>query len=57
MKKKTSEKRIDKTTFRNEGLSEPTINAEVEPRKSKRSRISKSFGPNFTTYALEASNI
>ena len=37
---KISEKRTHETTFRDEGPSEPTIDAEVEPRKSKRSKIS-----------------
>ena len=50
---KTSGKRTHKTAFKDEGPGEPTINAEVEPR-SKRSRISKFFGPNFVAYALES---
>ena len=47
----TNEKKQDfwekntETAFRNEGPNEPTVNAEVEQKKSKRSRISKSFGP------------
>jgi len=48
-----SRKRIYETTFKDKGPSELTVNAEVEAR-SKRSRISKSFGPDFTTYALES---
>ena len=32
----------------------PTSNAEVEPRRSQRSRISKSFSPDFVAYALES---
>ena len=53
-KDKTSEKRTHKTTFRDEGLSGPTVNAEVELRRSQRSRISKIFGPDFVVYALES---
>ena len=40
--------------FRDEGRSEPTVKAEVEPRKSKRSKIFKSFSPDFVAYALES---
>ena len=47
-------KRTHETTFRDEGPSEPTINAEVEPKRSQRSRISKSFGSDFVAYALES---
>jgi len=53
-KDKTSGKRTHETTFRDEDHSEPTVNAKVEPRKSQRSRISKSFGSDFVTYALES---
>jgi len=49
-----SGKRTHEIAFRDEGLSEPTVNVKVEPRRSKRSRISKSFGLNFITYALES---
>ena len=52
-KKKTSGKRTHETAFRDEGPSEPTVNAEIEPRRSKRSRISKSFGLNFITCMIE----
>jgi len=50
---KTSGGETHKTTFRDEGFSEPTFNSEVEPG-SKRLRISKSFGPNFVTYVIES---
>ena len=42
---KTSDKRIHEMAFRVEEPNEPTINAGVEPRRSQRSRISKSFSP------------
>ena len=51
---KISRKRTHETTFRDEGPSEPTIDAKVEPRRSKRLRISKSFGPDFVAYAFES---
>ena len=51
---KISEKRTHKTAFRDEGPKEPTVNAEVEPRRSQRSRISKSFSPDDIAYALES---
>jgi len=51
---KTFEKRTLEASFRDEGPSGPTVNAEVEPRKSQRSRISKSFGSDFLAYALES---
>jgi len=51
---KTSEKRTHETIFRDERPSGPTVNTEVEPRRSQRSRISKSFGPDFVAYALES---
>ena len=51
---KTSGKRTHETAFRNERPNEPTVNAKVEPRRSQRSRISKSFGPDFIAYALES---
>ena len=40
--------------FRNESPEEPIVNAETEPRRSQRSRISKSFGPDFIVYAIES---
>ena len=40
--------------FRDESLKEPIVNAEIEPRRSQRSRISKSFGPDFIAYAIES---
>ena len=39
--------------LRDEGPSELTVDAEVEQRRSKRSKISKSFDSNFIAYALE----
>ena len=51
---KTSGHRTHETVFMVEGPSGPTVNAEVEPRRSQRSRISKSFGPDFVAYALES---
>jgi len=51
---KISRKRTHETTFRDEGPSEPTIDAKVEPRRSKRLRISKSFGPDFVAYPVES---
>ena len=46
---KTFGKRLHEIAFRDEGPIELTIDAEVEPRKSKRSRISK-----FLAYAIES---
>ena len=40
--------------FRDESFEEPTVNAETEPRRSQRSRISKTFGPDFIAYAIES---
>ena len=51
---KTSGKRTHEMAFRDESPEEPTVNAEIEPRRSQRSRISKSFGPDFITYAIES---
>jgi len=51
---KTFAKRIHEIVFRDEGPSEPTINVKIEPRKSKRSRICKSFGAYLVAYALES---
>ena len=48
------EKRIHETAFRNKGSSEPIIYTKVELRRSKRSRVSKSFSSNFIAYALES---
>ena len=42
---KTSGKRTHEMAFRDESPEEPIVNAETEPRRSQRSRISKSFGP------------
>jgi len=51
--KMTSGKRICEISIKDEGPNEPIVNAEVELRKSKRSRISKSFGPDFVAYELK----
>ena len=51
---KTSEKRTHETSFRDKGPNEPIVNTKVEPRRSQRSRISKSFSPDFIAYALES---
>ena len=53
-KDKTSGKRTHEMAFRDESPEEPTVNAETEPRRSQRSRISKSFGPDFIAYAIES---
>ena len=37
-----------------QGPKEPFDNAEVEIRRSQKSRISKSFGPDFIAYAIES---
>ena len=50
---KSSGKRTHEMAFRDESLKEPIGNAEVEPRRSQRSRISKSFGSDFIAYAIE----
>ena len=50
---KTSGKRTHEIAFRDESPKEPIGNAKVEPR-SQRSRISKSFGPDFIAYAIES---
>jgi len=50
---KTFGKRIHEIAFRDESPNEPIVNAKVEPRRSQRSRISKSFGPYFITYVIE----
>ena len=39
--------------FRYESLKEQIVNAKIEPRRSQRSRISKSFGP-FIAYVIES---
>ena len=51
---KISKKRTHETTFRDEDHSEPTVNVKVEPRRNKKSRISKSFGPDFVANALKS---
>ena len=51
---KTSENRAHEMTFRDESPMEPIDNAKVEPRRSQRSRISKSLGLDFITYAIES---
>jgi len=48
-----SGKRTHEIAFRDEGPSEPTVDSKVEPR-SKRSKNSKSFGPDFIAYAIES---
>ena len=53
-KKKYFWERIHKTTFGDKEPNKSIVNAEVELRRSQKSRISKSFGPNFITYALES---
>ena len=50
---KTSGKRTHEMTFIDESPKKPIDNAEVE-RKSQKSRISKSFGPDFIAYAIES---
>ena len=40
--------------FGDEGPSEPTVDVEDEPRRNKRSKISKSFGPDFISYAVKS---
>ena len=40
--------------FRDENPEEPIVNAEIELRRSQRSRISKSFGSDFIAYAIES---
>ena len=51
---KTSGKRTHEMAFRDESPEEPIVNAETEPRRSQRFRISKSFGPDFIAYVLES---
>ena len=41
-------------TFRDESPKEPIVNAKIEPRRSQRSRISKSFDPDFIVYAIKS---
>ena len=50
---KASEK-THEIMFSDEGSSKPIVNVKVEPRSSKGSRLSNSFGPDFITYALES---
>ena len=47
---KASEKRIHEMAFRNKSPKEPIVNAKIESRRSQRSKISKSFGPDFIAY-------
>ena len=51
---KTSGKRTHEIVFKDESPKEPIGNAEVEPRRNQRSRISKSFDPDFIAYAIES---
>ena len=51
---KTSRKRTHEMVFRDKSPEEPIVNAEIEPRRSQRPRISKSFGSDFITYAIES---
>ena len=51
---KTSEKRTHEMAFRDESPEEPIVNVKIEPRRSQRSRISKSFSPDFIAYAIES---
>jgi len=51
---KTSEKRTNEMAFKDESLEEPIVNAVIETRRSQRSRISKSFGPDFIAYAIKS---
>ena len=51
---KTSRKRTHEMAFRDESPEKLVVNAEVEPRRSQRSRISKSFSPDFIVYAIES---
>ena len=46
--------RTHEMMFRDESPKEPIGNTKVEPRRSQRSRISKSFGPDFIAYAIES---
>ena len=49
---KTSRKKTHGMAIREESPKEPIINAEVEPKRSQKSRISKSFDPDFIAYAI-----
>ena len=40
--------------FGDESPKEPIVNAEIEPKRSQRSRISKTFSPDFIAYAIES---
>ncbi|KAL0552312.1 hypothetical protein IC582_011420 [Cucumis melo] len=44
---------FDVITSESQNRSNDELNKDEEPRRSKRMRISKSFGPNFLTYLLE----
>ena len=50
---KTSGKRTHEMAFRHESPKKPIDDAEIE-RRSQKSRISKSFGPDFIAYAIES---
>ena len=50
---KTSGKRTHEMAFRQEIPKKSIGNAKVEPRRSQRSRISKSFGPDFIAYTIK----
>ena len=47
----SSSKRVLETI--NENSLDKNEDSEVEPRRSKREKVEKSFGPNFLTYMLE----
>jgi len=49
---KTFGKRTHEMVLKNDSPKEPIINAEVEPKRSQKSRISKSFDPDFIAYAI-----
>jgi len=47
-------KKKHEIVFKDKGPTERIIYAKVEPRKGRRSKVSKSFGPNCIAYALES---
>ena len=49
---KISAKRTHEMAFRDESHEKPSVNAKIEPRRSQRSRISKSVDPDFIAYAI-----
>ena len=51
---KTSGKRTYEIAFRDKGPSEQTIDVKVEPRRSKISKIFKSFGSDFIAYTFKS---